>query len=230
MPIVIETPTFTAVALDKGEPSIGEVDWASENLVRLPTVIGFSNSELEVLEWLGEDNDWYRSVGSITVSPEEKKRFRIHLYRGATTADLDWLEGVIESAKHGHFSKNGWLPSKNLPGTYFFNYSRYIDGPGLTTGSTEVLVPCDESKCEQHTEFENWHLSDDDGNGWFEHTQPKISTVEEHTVQLVRDRDRIRWGVNVEADRTYSDLQLASLINDLQWAMADLKKHNAHIH
>lgn len=211
------------------EPTAGEIDWAAEHLGDLPTVVGFDEFGGCVREWQDGSGRWWRSCGTINVFPTgEVARFRIRLFAGATLRDLRWLERMVAQAQAGSFINSGWEPSAKTPGAFYFGHSRSIAEPGTKiNGANDMLVPCDEPLCEEHTEFNGWHLADDPELSMVEHSQPKVSTSDDHRVALTRMATDPVWTVNVQAEGDLNEIQLASLISDLQWAMADLKKSNS---
>jgi hypothetical protein len=197
-----------------------EAEWAEQNL-NLPTVVTIHESR-SANNWNDTDEGWFRSAGYIIASPGTFDRFKIVLYRGATRADLEWLETAVRLAKRGFFLRHGWNEVVGYDRQYAFDWSRSVDlkdYPGMTRVSVP-LVECTEPACRE---------SIHDGGETILHEADKIKgDGYEVSLEAVESAGRHDpWMVCVDVgDGEFTPASAAGLASDLQYLAAECRKLN----
>ncbi|MGV8912490.1 MAG: hypothetical protein ACOH14_07730 [Rhodoglobus sp.] len=210
------------------EPSVTEVDWADQYLAALPVVVSLDDKP--VATWQTPDGRWWRKAGHILVSPSSDgpRRFRIWLRVGATDADLRWLERRANEAKAGSFIRSGWGEIESRPGIFKFTALMQCHAPtAATKPSSKYVIPCDEPRCESFSDIDGFHLvkSLDDPAEVILHWLREDSA--DSPVRFFRFSNSSEWQATVESDDEMDANNLAKHINDLQWALVDMRKLNA---
>jgi hypothetical protein len=172
----------------------------------------------------------YRFGGQVRIIPA-LKRFEILVRPEATQGDLWFLEGIVDDVRAGlersiPFREH---PLTSRPSETFkvLSPGRAVDpnAPRLGRG-TQFLIDCEEQGCIDFGGFHAWESLD---NPAVEHIHERIEHdgYEVRVNMMSREKD---WRVeifNTGDLARFTPAGLGSFMNDLQWAVAEVRKLNA---
>jgi len=179
--------------------------------------------------WSGDRDLLHRWTGHVRIYPD-RHQFKINLRQGATRADLDSHQRVIDEVKRGMKGQMPWTERRTAMGELYFalSFARSVHAD-LPTGEidADILTPCTEPAC-----IESVHEIDPE-DVFYKHTAERIVgnswavEVERWADDVEPDRMGAGWTVYVETDECFIDgAAAASFASDLQRAAVMCGKLN----
>ena len=231
--ITIRPKPRQAVPLGRGVESVGAdplVDvstvFTRDELAEMPLIIQRTAMGVRVQVWRSLQGQWYRKGGVLRIQPHEGQRvYKIILYRGATTEDLDELLREVAAMRAGETSR-AWEKLDVKWGddrTFLHRFSSYpYDDPYVCADYSARVRICDEPRCR-----EKWHP-----DGTY-HTLDSITRkLPErrggYEIEVCKRFGKsARWTVDVFADEFYGTPEdVASFVSDLQWMQEECRRAN----
>jgi hypothetical protein len=169
----------------------------------------------------------FRFGGQVQIVPA-LSRFDILIRPEATQGDLWFLESIVDDVRAGLESSVPFRerPLLSRPGEVYKVVSpgRAID-PALSGywRGTQYLIDCDEPACET---FGSFHSAESIDNPFVEHVHERI-TNGDCEIRVNKMSGESEWRTEILFDGEsgrYNSTELASVVTDLQWALAESKK------
>lgn len=198
-----------------------EADWADGNLDGLECVVRPGTAYKRAHVWEGIDGTWFRRGGAVTLrrGKDGEFRFIIYLYPGANEGDYRFLERVVHHARDGALLRHGWDTRTDENDEQWWSYAcsrEYLtpdQSPYTTADPGAQLLVCTDNRC---TDAVHESSGDDHTVDVVEAEQWRI----EVSRYVDRDGEQKRYEVGVTVEANLTPTQVASLVNDLQWAGA----------
>jgi len=214
---------------DKYVPSASEAAYAQDfrdwDIVHHKAKIAGVYVEMEEV---GEWGETWVKIGQLKAYPD-KRRFAIHLRRGANWEDLRHIYGAIDLIRAGSWGAIPWdTNTSQRDGTYYYTTLLRPSSNRARDRRDEPVYPCAEKRC---AEYQSVHLvardlgqTEDDIE---HHSMDQLRGPDDRWLISLTRREDGPWEVSVETSDILTPSLVASLVNDLQWMRREAETLNA---
>ncbi|KJL35460.1 hypothetical protein [Microbacterium azadirachtae] len=202
--------------------------FGGDDLAQMPVIVRETSIGNRVRVWRAPDGSWHRRGGGVLLKMRKGTRsFVITTYKGANEKDLLNLIGVVEDVAEGkkrkHWEKvdEAWADDRTFK--LVFNSRRYADPFDHADPSPRVFF-CSESRC-----IERWH-TDESTFHTLDHVEKEVGKYASYVIEVNKNalEANSSWFVDLVTTEfsEATPTQVASLVNDLQWAAEECRRAN----